>query len=88
LLSTGVFFSSEQMQKNVTGRTLMTPCSLTCREELARLAAVHPADEIAEAAARAAAAAAEQQVTAAALAERDHAALAAAAECEWADAAG
>jgi hypothetical protein len=53
-----------------------------CREELARLVAVHPADEIAEAAARAAAAAAEQQATAAALAERDHAALTAAAECE------
>jgi hypothetical protein len=58
---------------------------LMCREELARLAAVHPADEIAEAAARAAAAAAEQQATAAALAERDHAAIAAAAECEWVD---
>uniref|UniRef100_A0A383WD17 C2 domain-containing protein n=1 Tax=Tetradesmus obliquus TaxID=3088 RepID=A0A383WD17_TETOB len=52
------------------------------REELARLQAVHPADEIAEAAARAAAAAAEQQAAAAALAERDHAALANAAEFE------
>ena len=51
------------------------------REELGRLMAAHPADEIA--AARAAAAAEQQQATAAALAERDHAALAVAADCEW-----
>lgn len=56
-------------------------CS-SCREELTRLAAARPADDLAQMASKAAAAVAEQQAAAAALAERESAAAAAATECK------
>jgi len=53
-----------------------------CRQELSRLAAARPADEMAALATQAAHAQADKEAAAAALAERDKAAATTAAECK------